>query len=103
MPSYLEVVLSYLEQHPRELPDLHCVSVTGRRSRQELVAALVRRQPGIKLVNAYGLTETSDDTNHEVMHRPPTATSPARPRRCKTCTVYVVDEQLARCRWARPD
>ena len=29
VPSYLEVVLSYLEQHPRELPDLRCVSVTG--------------------------------------------------------------------------
>ena len=29
VPSYLEVVLSYLEQHPRELSDLRCVSVTG--------------------------------------------------------------------------
>ncbi len=28
-------------------------------------------EPGIKLVNAYGLTETSDDTNHEVMDRAP--------------------------------
>src|SRR4029078_12145481 len=26
VPSYLEVVLSYLEEHPRELPDLKCVS-----------------------------------------------------------------------------
>jgi len=29
VPSYLEVVLSYLEERPRELPDLRCVSVTG--------------------------------------------------------------------------
>src|SRR3954452_19099235 len=29
VPSYLEAVLSYLEKHPRELPDLKCVSVTG--------------------------------------------------------------------------
>jgi non-ribosomal peptide synthetase component F len=29
VPSYLEVVVSYLERHPRELPDLTCVSVTG--------------------------------------------------------------------------
>src|SRR4051812_13514603 len=29
VPSYLDVVLTYLEQHPRELPDLHCVSPTG--------------------------------------------------------------------------
>jgi acyl-coenzyme A synthetase/AMP-(fatty) acid ligase len=29
VPSYLEAVLSYLEQHPRDLPDLRCVSATG--------------------------------------------------------------------------
>ena len=46
VPSYLEVVLSYLEQHPRKLPDLRCVSVTGEALKKELVAALVRRQPG---------------------------------------------------------
>src|SRR4029079_1823638 len=27
VPSYLEVILTYLDQHPRELPDLQCVSV----------------------------------------------------------------------------
>ena len=43
VPSYLEVVLSYLEQHPRELPDLQCVSATGEALKPELVAALVRR------------------------------------------------------------
>ena len=43
VPSYLEVVLSYLEQHPRELPDLRCVSVTGEALKKELAAALVRR------------------------------------------------------------
>ena len=29
VPSYLDVVVSYLEQHPRELPDLRFVSATG--------------------------------------------------------------------------
>jgi non-ribosomal peptide synthetase component F len=29
VPSYLEVVLTFLEHHPRELPDLQYVSVTG--------------------------------------------------------------------------
>ena len=42
VPSYLEVVLSYLEQHPRALPDLRCVSVTGEALKKELHAALVR-------------------------------------------------------------
>ena len=44
VPSYLEVVLSYLEQHPRELPDLRCVSVTGEALKHGARAALVRGQ-----------------------------------------------------------
>src|SRR5258708_4014952 len=38
VPSYLEVVLSYLEQHPRELPALRCVSVTADALQDELEA-----------------------------------------------------------------
>ena len=71
VPSYLEVVLSYLDHHPRELPDLRCVSVTGEALTKELTERWFAAMPAIKLVNAYGLTETSDDTNHEVMERPP--------------------------------
>ena len=37
VPSYLEVVLTYLEQHPRQLPDLRCVSATGEALKKELV------------------------------------------------------------------
>ena len=67
VPSYLEVVLSYLDRNPRPLPDLRCVSVTGEALKKELAQRWFASQPQIKLVNAYGLTETSDDTNHEVM------------------------------------
>src|SRR6266404_2214542 len=62
VPSYLEVLLSYLEQHPRDLPHLKCVSATGEALKKELAERWFAAQPGIKLVNAYGLTETSDDT-----------------------------------------
>ncbi|HET9258438.1 MAG TPA: AMP-binding protein, partial [Pseudonocardiaceae bacterium] len=71
VPSYLEVFLSYLERHPRELPDLRYVSVTGEAVKRELIQRWFAAQPGIRLLNAYGLTETSDDTNHEVMDRAP--------------------------------
>ena len=37
VPSYLEVVLTYLEQHPRRFPDLRCVSATGEALKKELV------------------------------------------------------------------
>ena len=94
VPSYLEVVLSYLDQHPRELPDLRCVSVTGEALKPGLAQRWFAAQPGIKLVNAYGLTETSDDTNHEVMDEAPDGDRVPLGRPVSNVRVYVVDEDL---------
>lgn len=95
VPSYLEVLLTYLEQHPRDLPDLHCVSVTGEAVTLELVQRWFAAEPEIKLANAYGLTETSDDTNHEVMTRAPDRGGVPLGRAINNTHVYVVDEHLA--------
>jgi amino acid adenylation domain-containing protein len=94
VPSYLEVLVSYLAQHPRELPDLRCVSATGEALKKELVQRWFAVQPGIKLVNAYGLTETSDDTNHEVMDGVPLRERVPLGRPINNVHIYVVDEQL---------
>ena len=45
VPSYLEVVLSYLDRDPRPLPDLRCVSVTGEATEEGARATLVRGPP----------------------------------------------------------
>jgi acyl-coenzyme A synthetase/AMP-(fatty) acid ligase len=94
VPSYLDVVLSYLEQHPRELPDLHCVSPTGDFLKKELVQRWFAAHPGIKLVNTYGLTETSDDAVHECMTRVPDGERVPLGRPINNTTVYVVDEGM---------
>jgi amino acid adenylation domain-containing protein len=100
VPSYLEAVLSYVEQHPRDLPDLHCVSATGEALKKELVQRFFAVQqfflvsPGLTLVNAYGLTETSDDTNHEVMRRAPEGDRVPLGPAVQNVAVYVVDENL---------
>jgi amino acid adenylation domain-containing protein len=95
VPSYLEVVLSYLDRDPRPLPDLRCVCVTGEALKKELAQRWFAARPEIKLVNAYGLTETSDDTNHEVMDRAPDGDRVPLGRPVNNVHVYVVDEQLA--------
>lgn len=95
VPSYLEAVLAELEQRPRGLPDLRCVSVTGEAVKRELVQRWFAAQPGIKVANAYGLTETSDDTNHEVMDRVPDGARVPLGRPVRNVRVYVVDEHLA--------
>jgi amino acid adenylation domain-containing protein len=94
VPSYLEVVLTYLETRPRELPDLRCVSVTGEALKKELAQRWFATEPAIALVNAYGLTETSDDTNHEVMHRAPEGDRVPLGPPVPNVRVYLVDENL---------
>ncbi|WP_019071507.1 non-ribosomal peptide synthetase [Streptomyces hokutonensis] len=94
VPSYLEAVLAELERQPRQLPDLRCVSVTGEAVKKELVERWFTARPGVRLVNAYGLTETSDDTNHEVMDRAPDGPRVPLGRPVGNVRVYVVDEDL---------
>ena len=94
VPSYLEVVLTYLQRHPRRLPDLHCVSVTGEALKPELARRWFTVMPGVPLVNAYGLTETSDDTNHEVLHVAPVGDRVPLGPPISNVRVYVVDERL---------
>jgi amino acid adenylation domain-containing protein len=95
VPSYLDVILTYLEQHPRELPDLHCVSPTGDFLKKELTQRWFAAQPKIKLVNTYGLTETSDDAVHEIMDRAPDRDRVPLGRPITNVRVYVVDEHLS--------
>jgi acyl-coenzyme A synthetase/AMP-(fatty) acid ligase len=90
----LEVVLSELEVRPRELPALRCVSVTGEAIKKELVQRWFALHPEISLVNAYGLTETSDDTNHEIMTRVPESDRIPLGRPIQNVHICVVDEHL---------
>jgi acyl-coenzyme A synthetase/AMP-(fatty) acid ligase len=95
VPSYLEVVLTFLEHHRRELPHLRCVSVTGEALTKDLVQRWFAVAPEIKLVNAYGLTETSDDTNHEIMVRSPDRGRISLGRPINNVYAYLVDENLS--------
>ncbi|HEU0192612.1 MAG TPA: Pls/PosA family non-ribosomal peptide synthetase [Gaiellales bacterium] len=94
VPSYLEALLSYLEEYPRELPELRCISVTGEPVKRELLRRWFAFAPAIKVMNAYGLTETSDDTNHEVMAGVPDSDRVPLGRPVRNVRVYVVDERL---------
>jgi amino acid adenylation domain-containing protein len=95
VPSYLEALLSYMEEYPRELPDLRCVSVTGEPVTRELLRRWFAFAPDVKVMNAYGLTETSDDTNHEVMAEVPATDRVPLGRAVNNVRVYVVDEHLS--------
>jgi amino acid adenylation domain-containing protein len=95
VPSYLDVLVTYLEQHPRELPDLHTVCPTGDLLKKDLVQRWFAVAPGIPMVNTYGLTETSDDAVHEVMHEVPERDRVPLGRPIRNVHVDVVDEHLS--------
>jgi acyl-coenzyme A synthetase/AMP-(fatty) acid ligase len=94
VPSYLEALLALLERHPRTLPDLRCVSTTGETLNKELTVRWFAAQPDIMLINAYGLTETSDDTNHEILRRPPDSERVPLGPPIPNVRLYLVDEHL---------
>src|SRR6266568_4174161 len=102
VPSYLEVLVSYLGQHPSEFKDLEYVVATGEALKKELVERWFAVQPRIKLVNAYGLTETSDDTNHEIMDRPPPGERVPLGRPIHNVQIDIVDEQLSAVPFGEP-
>ncbi len=93
VPSYLDAVVAYLEDRPRALPGLRCVSATGEALRQELVRRWFDVLPDVKLVNAYGLTETSDDTNHEVMSAVPAGDHVPLGRPVPNVRIHLLDER----------
>jgi amino acid adenylation domain-containing protein len=90
VPSYLDVLLRYLEQTPRDLGALRFVSVTGEAISKPLVDRWFTRCPGIRLVNAFGATEASDDTTHEIMSRVPDEDLVPVGRPVGNVTVYVL-------------
>ncbi|WP_328318527.1 non-ribosomal peptide synthetase [Streptomyces sp. NBC_00388] len=94
VPSYLEVLLTHLDGDRSALPALRRVSVTGEALKKELAQRWFATFPGVPLVNAYGLTETCDDTNHEVLLRAPEGPSVPLGRPVRNVRVYVVDERL---------
>lgn len=94
VPSYLEAVVAHLERHPRALPHLRCVSTTGEALRKDLTGRWFAAQPHIPLLNAYGLTETSDDTNHEILRQPPEADRVPLGPPIPNVAVYLVDHHL---------
>ncbi|MFF2026838.1 amino acid adenylation domain-containing protein [Streptomyces sp. NPDC058171] len=94
VPSYLEVLLTHLEQHPRRLGGLRVLSVTGEALKYELVERWFRAFPGIKLVNAYGATEVSDDTMHEVLDQVPERDFVTVGRSLRNVNTYVLDADL---------
>jgi amino acid adenylation domain-containing protein len=89
VPSYLDLLLRTTD-HPTAFGRVRYVCATGEALSKNLVNRWFARWPDIRLVNAYGATEASDDTTHEVMSRPPVEDLTPVGRPVGNVTVYVL-------------
>ncbi|WP_089156221.1 non-ribosomal peptide synthetase [Micromonospora sp. NBS 11-29] len=95
VPSYLEVLLTHLERQPCPLGRLRVLSVTGEALKLDLVRRWFAVCPQVTLVNAYGATEVSDDTMHEILSGPPPRDFVTVGDSRRNVNTYVLDENLA--------
>ncbi|GIG59894.1 hypothetical protein Lfu02_42660 [Longispora fulva] len=93
VPSYLDVMLRIAEDSgdPVDLGDVRYISATGEALNKTLVTRWFAQFPDIRLVNAYGATEASDDTNHEIMSGVPSEDLTPVGRPVTNVVVYILD------------
>lgn len=96
VPSYLEVMLDYAE-HANHLLSLSYLLVTGETLKPELTARWFEVYPHIKLVNAYGPTEASDDITHYIIESKVSGFSVPVGRAIQNMNVYILNKNLEIC------
>ncbi|MFE7778455.1 amino acid adenylation domain-containing protein [Streptomyces sp. NPDC057445] len=67
VPSYLDVIVTRLEHGDVAPGSLRMLGVTGEAVSRQVLTRWFKQCPGVPVVNAYGATEASDDTTHEVI------------------------------------
>lgn len=99
VPSYLSVVLSLLESNhiTSSLSSLQFMIVTGEVLNANLVKRWFKHFPGIKMMNAYGPTEASDDITHYIMEADPGLLRIPIGKPVRNMSIYIVDEYLQLC------
>ncbi|MEV2395949.1 amino acid adenylation domain-containing protein [Paenibacillus larvae] len=97
VPSYLSVLLEHLEPEQTGLEKLELLVVTGEALKPNLVGRWFGKYPGIRMANAYGPTEASDDITHYLMEQDPGRVMLPVGSPVQNMTIYIVDEAGELC------
>ncbi|MCU0286848.1 MAG: amino acid adenylation domain-containing protein, partial [Acidobacteria bacterium] len=97
VPSYLSVMLEFLNDKPRHFNALAYVLVTGETIKPSLVSQWFAMYPAVKMVNAYGPTEASDDITHFIMDKTPDMERIPIGKPLRNLNIYILDEYLNLC------
>ncbi|HLP57970.1 MAG TPA: amino acid adenylation domain-containing protein, partial [Candidatus Deferrimicrobium sp.] len=97
VPSYLAILLDAIENRVPRLA-LAYLLVTGEEIKPALVNRWFAMYPGIKMVNAYGPTEASDDITQHVLTGPlEHGQHVPIGKPLQNFDIYIVDEQMQLC------
>jgi amino acid adenylation domain-containing protein len=100
VPSHMSIFLELLEQEEdKELKHLRWMIATGEVLSPFLVREWYKHYPGIKLVNAYGPTEASDDVTHYIVEDTVSETQFSIPvgKPIQNTHIYILDKNLLLC------
>lgn len=97
VPSYLSVMLEFLETERRAFPDMKKLVVTGETLKQNVVKRWFALYPAIPVVNAYGPTEASDDITHHIMNDVPQLDTIPVGKPLYNFNIYIVDQEMRLC------
>ncbi len=97
VPSFLDILLDYLEENKVVLANLEYVVVTGEELKINLIKRWFELYKNIKMVNAYGPTEASDDITHYIMNKCPEAKNIPVGYPIQNLNIYIIDKNMKLC------
>jgi amino acid adenylation domain-containing protein len=93
VPSYLDALLGTLDLGHSLPSSLKALGVTGEAVSSHLLRRWFDHCPAVPVVNAYGATEASDDTTHEVIRQAPEGSLISVGRPIQNVFVDVLDDE----------
>ena len=97
VPSYLSIMLDFLVDEDIGSLPIDYLLVTGEEIKPALVKKWFDKYPGIKMVNAYGPTEASDDITHHIMSNAPERETVSIGKPLQNLNIYIVDKHMRLC------
>ena len=97
VPALATLVLDELQKEANQgTGRLRCLMVTGEPVPADFCRKWVMAYPDIRLINAYGPTECSDDVTHSMIETPPENDSTSTPigRAIRNTKLYVLDSSF---------
>jgi len=97
VPTYLGAMLDNLEEEHKELNNLKNLLITGEALSKNLVQRWFNSFKNVKLVNAYGPTEASDDITHYIMDRVCDYDLVPIGKPIQNLNIYIVNKDMNLC------